>query len=216
MTRTPDRTALPEGMPVLARGSHRNPARGACFMEYTSLLAGEPFTDEPRCVDEELAAILRAANDKLSDRDRPRLAELLGRAIGLTVEPPEPGRPPGRGAEARRQRRAAVARYDEQTALLHRAVARRFVAALDPPPPPPSFRYGAGGELFWLFWDSLDRPRGRSPSDAHVRQLVARLDLLHDCYEQAMDELGLPRPGRPGVGVPGTVAAHPSAPGGTP
>src|SRR3712207_1029144 len=54
---------LPDAMPVLRRGRHKNQSRGACFMEYTALLAGEPFTDEPLCVDGELAAVLRGAND---------------------------------------------------------------------------------------------------------------------------------------------------------
>ena len=193
MSRISEGTAVPAAMPVLGRGKHRNPARGACFLEYTSLLAGESFSDEPRCVDEELAAILRGANDKLSDRDRPQLTVLLGRAIGLTVEPPVPGTPPGRSAEARRQRRAALARYDERTAQLHRTVARRFVAALGLPPVPPTVRYGGGGELFWQFWDLMSEPRTLSRSEDYVRRLVARLQLLHECYEQAMDELGLPR-----------------------
>src|SRR5829696_7461205 len=131
-----DGTGAPAAMPVLARGKHRSPARGACFLEYTSLLAGEPFSDEPRCVDEELAGVLRGANDKLSDRDRPLLTGLLGRAIGLAVEPPVPGSPPGRSTVVRRQRRAALTRYDELTAQLHRVVARRFVAALGLPPAP--------------------------------------------------------------------------------
>ena len=189
-----DETAVPAAMPVLARGKHRSPARGACFLEYTALLAGEPFSDEPRCVDQELAAVLRGANDKLSDRDRSQLTPLLGRAIGLTVEPPVPGSPPGLSAAARRQRREALAVYDEQSARLHHAVARRFVAALGLSPAPVPVRFGGGGEIFWLFWDLMSEPRPASRSADYVPRLVARLHLLHECYEQAMDELGLPRP----------------------
>ena len=65
-------SALPDGLPVLGRGRHRSPSRGACFLEYTALLAGEPFSDEPACVDRQLAAVLRRANDVLSDADRRR------------------------------------------------------------------------------------------------------------------------------------------------
>jgi hypothetical protein len=83
---------VPAAMPLLSRGKHRNPAQGACFMEYTSLLAGEPFTDGPRCVDGELAAVLRSANDRLSDGDRALLVPLLGRAIGAAIPPPPAGR----------------------------------------------------------------------------------------------------------------------------
>ena len=122
---------VPDAMPVLNRGKHRNPSRGACFMEYTALLAGEPFTDQPRCVDGELAAVLRGANDMLSDVDRRLLVPLLGRAIGLGVEPPPPGPAGCRGAAIRRRREMA-APYQERTARLRREATRRFLAALGP------------------------------------------------------------------------------------
>ena len=32
--------AAPDGVPVLSRGKHRSPRRGACFMEFASFLAG--------------------------------------------------------------------------------------------------------------------------------------------------------------------------------
>src|SRR3954453_4127352 len=90
--------AVPDAMPVLSRGKHKNPSRGACFMEYTALLAGEPFTDAPRCVDRELAAVLRHANDPLPDAARPRLPPLLGRSMGVAGRPPAAG--PGESDEA--------------------------------------------------------------------------------------------------------------------
>ena len=100
-------------------------------MEYTARLAGECSTDEPRCVDEELAAILRGADDELSNVDQPLLVPLLGRAIGLAVEPP----PPGAGVHRRagiRRRREMAAPYQERTARLRREATRRFSAALGP------------------------------------------------------------------------------------
>jgi hypothetical protein len=42
-------TDLPELVPVLSRGKHRNPRRGACFMELASYLAGERWSDQPAC-----------------------------------------------------------------------------------------------------------------------------------------------------------------------
>ena len=42
-------STLPDGMPVLSRGRHRTPRRGACFMEFASLLAGERWSDHPSC-----------------------------------------------------------------------------------------------------------------------------------------------------------------------
>src|SRR3954468_11557606 len=80
---------IPDLLPVLSRGKHKNPSKGACFMEYTSLLAGERFSDSPQCVDPELASVLRDANDILGDEERPSLVPLLGRAIGLVVQWPD-------------------------------------------------------------------------------------------------------------------------------
>src|SRR3954451_22621426 len=88
-------TGMPSSLPVLGHGKHRDPARGACFMEYTSVLAGEAFSGAPVCVDPELAAVLRGANDLLADAQRPLLLPFLGRAIGLVVIAPD-GRPDGR------------------------------------------------------------------------------------------------------------------------
>jgi hypothetical protein len=72
-------------MPVLTRGKHRKPRHGACLMEYVSVLAGEAFTDAPRCTDPTLAAIARAVNDYSGDEQRQRLAIL---ASDLTTAGP--------------------------------------------------------------------------------------------------------------------------------
>ena len=105
----------PASMP--GRGRRRSPARGAWLMECTALLAAEPFGDAPGCVDGELAAAMRHADDRMPGADRPRLLPLLGRVIGPAV--PEPV--------------------------------------------------------------------------AYVDRLLNRLLLLHERYQQAMDELALPR-----------------------
>ena len=158
---------IPDSLPVLARGRHRSPDRGACFLEYTALLAGEPFSDAPRCVDAELAAVLRHANDVLSDADRPRLLPLLGRAIGLTAT---------------------------DTGRLRRDVARRLTAALGLPLTAADRRaYRDGADLDRLFWGLMLEPVPVSTSVAWVARLLERLDLLHDCFEAA---LALPDPSR--------------------
>jgi hypothetical protein len=76
----------PVVLPILSRGKHRNPRRGACFMEFASLLAGEPWSDHPACTHPLLAAVARHVNDHTSDAGRARLAELIPSVIGLTGE----------------------------------------------------------------------------------------------------------------------------------
>lgn len=66
----------PTALPILSRGKHRRPRHGACLMEYTSVLAGERFSDSPRCTDPVLAAVARCVNDYSSDAARQRLAPL--------------------------------------------------------------------------------------------------------------------------------------------
>lgn len=79
------RTTLksPEILPVLSRGKHRNPRRGACFMEYASYLAGESWSDHPVCTDPALASLARMVNDCTSDAARGRLVTLIPAVIGL-------------------------------------------------------------------------------------------------------------------------------------
>lgn len=69
-------STTPDYLPMLSRGGHRNPAEGACLMEYVSQLAGEGFSDQPRCTDPVIAAVARQVNDHTSDAARPRLAVL--------------------------------------------------------------------------------------------------------------------------------------------
>ena len=68
--------SLPAGLPILSAGVHLAPEDGACLMEYVSLLAGEPFSDAPRCTDPLLAALARLVNDATSDSGRQRLGTL--------------------------------------------------------------------------------------------------------------------------------------------
>jgi hypothetical protein len=179
-------------MPVLSRGKHKDPARGACFLEYTALLAGEPFTDAPACVDRELAAILREANDLLSDADRPRLVPLLGRAVGLVVPPPTAasGWAPQPDITAD-QVDTVLAAFARTTVTLHRRVAARLMAAVGFVPGPAELRRFDGGRdldrLFWHLMGELDDRRG---SAGWVSRLVDRLALLHECFEQELVALG--------------------------
>src|SRR5690348_12387621 len=166
--------AAPDLMPVLSRGKHNHPSRGACFLEYTALLAGEPFTDEPACVDRELAAVLRHANDVLPDAERPRLVPLLGRAVGLVV-PPLPG--PGLAEPTSDEGwRAVVVPHARLTTRLHRAVSARFTAALGLRLTEDEDRASDGGrEVSRLFWHLMDRPVPAGTPAAWTARLVERL-----------------------------------------
>jgi hypothetical protein len=75
-------------LPVLSRGKHRSPKRGACFMEMASYLAGERWSDHPECTHPLLADVARNVNDRTSDAGRPALAPMIPAVIGLTTDDP--------------------------------------------------------------------------------------------------------------------------------
>src|SRR5258708_21196521 len=104
----------PDVLPILSPGRHRRPRRGACLMEYTSLLAGERFSDSPACTDPVLAALARAVNDYTGDVAPQPLPPLAGalppaaparhrRAQHRLPPPPLPPPPCPRGAPRRRR-----------------------------------------------------------------------------------------------------------------
>jgi hypothetical protein len=78
----------PDLMPVLSRGKHRNPKKGACFMELASYLAGEPWSDHPSCTHSLLASLARDVNDHVGDYARSRLAPHIPDVIGLNGDDP--------------------------------------------------------------------------------------------------------------------------------
>lgn len=82
------RAILPDVMPVLSQGKHRSPRSGACFMEFASYLAGEPWSDHPKCTHPLLASMSRMVNDFSSDENRSELAMLTPSVIGLTTTDP--------------------------------------------------------------------------------------------------------------------------------
>jgi hypothetical protein len=78
---------IPDGMPVLDAGAHRDARSGSCLMEYVSVLAGERFTDRPRCTHPAVAALAWQINDAVSHPARqelgPRAADLVGAGRGI-------------------------------------------------------------------------------------------------------------------------------------
>ncbi len=79
---------VPDLVPILSRGKHRSPRKGACFMELASYLAGERWSDHPRCTHPLLASVARLVNDLTSDAHRSRLAGLIPGVIGMTSDDP--------------------------------------------------------------------------------------------------------------------------------
>lgn len=78
----------PDLVPQLARGKHRSPRTGACFMEFASYLAGERWSDHPTCTHPLLAALARLVNDHVSEEGRQRLVGLIPAVVGLTGDDP--------------------------------------------------------------------------------------------------------------------------------
>lgn len=109
-------TQIPDQLPMLARGRHLDPADGGCVMEMASLLAGERWSDAPRCTHPLLAAVARLVNDELDDDQRQRLLPLVPDLVGAVGDGPATA--------------PAIVRTCARTALTVDPRARRLKAAL--------------------------------------------------------------------------------------
>jgi hypothetical protein len=66
----------------LTRGNHVSAQEGACVMELASMLADEPFGDQPRSACPVIGMVLRSYNDGLDDRRRQDLYAYASAVIG--------------------------------------------------------------------------------------------------------------------------------------
>ena len=66
----------------LSRGKHQSPDHGACVMELASMLAGEPFSDQPASVCPVIGSFLRAYNDSIDDERRQDLYDYASKVVG--------------------------------------------------------------------------------------------------------------------------------------
>lgn len=73
---------VPDLVPMLSAGKHRSPRTGGCFMEIASFLAGERWSDHPKCVDPSLGELARCVNDVMPDDRRSQLALMIPSVIG--------------------------------------------------------------------------------------------------------------------------------------
>jgi len=80
-------TVLPERLPLLdtihlAHGSHSSFDDGACAMEVVAWIAGEPHSDQPKCVSPVLTGFCISLNDRWDDEQRQTLKPYLPRLVG--------------------------------------------------------------------------------------------------------------------------------------
>lgn len=104
-------------LPMLSRGKHRNPARARASWSLASFLAGERWSDRPRCTHPLLAHLARLVNDCRLRRGpaAPGAADPLGHRSHQrrpAVEPRDrlPGRPAGAAGRGRGDPAGAVRR----------------------------------------------------------------------------------------------------------
>jgi hypothetical protein len=71
----------------LSKGKHAAPSEGACVMELSSMLAGEPFSDRPASVCPVIAGFLRAYNDRVDDERRQDLYRFAAEVVGSRAAP---------------------------------------------------------------------------------------------------------------------------------
>lgn len=70
---------VPDGLPSLARGAHGPREGQACVMELISVLAGEEWSDHPKCVHPMLAEAAIHVNDAVPDNMRHLIVPFIGR-----------------------------------------------------------------------------------------------------------------------------------------
>ncbi len=83
-------TIIEERLPCLdalqlGRGSHSAPNNGmtaACVMEAVAYVAGEPWSDHPKCASPIITSFLVSWNDSMSDEDRQMLKPYIPRLVG--------------------------------------------------------------------------------------------------------------------------------------
>jgi hypothetical protein len=197
-TRGPLRQQLPDSLPVLDRGSHVHPDDGACFMEFASVLAGERFSDRPRCTHPVLAAVARAVNDAVGSRARQRLVPLIPDVVGVPRDDPRLG--PllvalctDRALAVQERHRACFANGCGSSRCAHRqwlrsagARARRRLAAVDRAQARAAGRTGPMGRWGRARYDAVRRHLYDASAE-HVISLA--VCIVAKCSEAAASEL---------------------------
>lgn len=84
-------TKIPDFLPMLQTGGHQDPSKGACLMEYVSMIAGETFSDRPACTDAIVSEVAIRTNDFYPSDDVERrsrdLTPFIPRLVNTTLPP---------------------------------------------------------------------------------------------------------------------------------
>ena len=170
---------VPSGLPILAKGHHRQLEDGACLMEYTSVLAGEAWSDSPPCTHPVLAAIARAVNDSVDDNTRQLLTSQAAQLARAQSRDPRVGpqltllcatRARGCAREEGRVLRRIERRAARRLANLNRRMGRRRLLLMGPRRP----------RVFDLRAREMYVPLSLA-TIAHTKEPAALLNLLRDC-----------------------------------
>lgn len=72
-------------IPVLSDGPHHSPEDGACVMEMVSFMAGEEWSDTPKCADRMISMIAQSVNDFVEDHNRHLILKDFDRLFGTAL-----------------------------------------------------------------------------------------------------------------------------------
>ena len=77
---------------TLSRGGHQAGGGEFCVMEAVAFIAGEPWTDHPKCASRVIGAFMRSWNDDLDDDQRQMLKPYVLRLVGTAGTPDQEDR----------------------------------------------------------------------------------------------------------------------------
>ena len=77
---------------TLSRGGHQAGGGEFCVMEAVAFIAGEPWTDHPKCASRVIGAFMRSWNDSLDDDQRQMLKPYVLRLAGTAGTPDQEDR----------------------------------------------------------------------------------------------------------------------------
>jgi hypothetical protein len=70
----------------LLKGNHKGPTQGACVLEAVAYIAGEEWSDHPKCACPVIAAFARRLNDRMTNEERVALVPLIPLLAGSRAD----------------------------------------------------------------------------------------------------------------------------------